>query len=58
MDEDKDAEEEIWLPNSSPDVLLLSKSGWIAGAKKRAPSAVSEVLASDTPVRKRIRLGK
>ncbi|KAG1742001.1 hypothetical protein EDB19DRAFT_1907773 [Suillus lakei] len=53
---DGDEEEEIWLPNSSPDVLLLSKSGWVVGAKKRVPSAASETLASDTHVRKRMRL--
>ncbi|KAG2359290.1 hypothetical protein BDR07DRAFT_1378791 [Suillus spraguei] len=58
MDEDEDAEEENWLPNSSPDVLPLSKSEWVRGSKKRVPSAASEVLASDTPVRKRMRLGK
>lgn len=58
MDEDKDAEEEIWLPNSSPDVLLLSKHEWVRGSKKRVPSAASEALASDTPVRKRTRLGR
>ncbi|KAG0695060.1 hypothetical protein DFH29DRAFT_1005796 [Suillus ampliporus] len=57
-DEDKDADEEIWLPNSSPNVLLLGKSGWITGAKKRVPSNVSDMMASDTPVRKRIRLGR
>jgi hypothetical protein len=60
LDEDEDAEGEIWLPNSSLDVLLLSKSGWGAGTnlKKRVPSAASEVLTSDTPVRKRMRLGR
>lgn len=60
LDEDEDAEEETWLPNSSPDVLLLSKCGWVAGTnlKKRVPSAASEVLSSDTPVRKRMRLGR
>jgi hypothetical protein len=60
LDEDEDPEEEIWLPNTSPDVLLLRKSGWVAGTnlKKRVPSAASEVLTSDTPVRKRMRLGR
>ncbi|KAG1759292.1 hypothetical protein EDD22DRAFT_906895 [Suillus occidentalis] len=60
MDEDEDAEGETWLPHSSPDVLLLSKCEWVAGAnlKKRVPSAASEVLTSDTPVRKRMRLGR
>jgi hypothetical protein len=60
LDEDEDAEEEIWLPNSSPDVLLLSKCEWVAGAnlKKRVPSAASEALTLDTPVRKRMRLGR
>lgn len=60
MDEGEHVEEEIWLPNSSPDVLLVSKSEWVAGAnsKKRVPSATSEVLTSDAPVRKRIRLGR
>ncbi|KAG2337259.1 hypothetical protein BDR05DRAFT_1005205 [Suillus weaverae] len=57
-DEGEDAEEVIWLPNSSPDVLLLSKSEWVVGTKKRVPSAASEVLASDTPARKRMRLGR
>ncbi|KAG2055867.1 hypothetical protein BDR06DRAFT_953706 [Suillus hirtellus] len=52
MEEDEDAEEEIWLPNSSPDVLLLGKSGW------GVPSAASQVLHLDTPVRKRMKLGK
>ncbi|KAG2118131.1 uncharacterized protein F5147DRAFT_768267 [Suillus discolor] len=55
MEEDEDAEGEIWLPNSSPDVLLLGKSGWDISAKKRVPSAV---LNSDTPVRKRVKLGR
>ncbi|KAG2035785.1 hypothetical protein BDR03DRAFT_961536 [Suillus americanus] len=55
MDEEEE-EEETLLPNSSPDVLLLSKSEWVANAKKRVPSASSEVLISDTPVRKRTRL--
>ncbi|KAG2135199.1 uncharacterized protein EDB93DRAFT_1242585 [Suillus bovinus] len=54
MDEDEDAEGEIWLPNSSPDVLLLGKSGWVVGAKKRD----SQVMASDTPARKRMKLGR
>jgi hypothetical protein len=60
LDEDENPEEEIWLPNTSPDVLLLRKSGWVAGTnlKKRVPSAASEVLTSDTPVRKRMRLGR
>ncbi|KAG1904243.1 uncharacterized protein F5891DRAFT_1013549 [Suillus fuscotomentosus] len=56
MEEDEDAEEEIWLPNSSPDVLLLGKSGWGISAKKRVPSAASQVLHPDTPVRKRMKL--
>ncbi|KAG2121911.1 hypothetical protein DEU56DRAFT_833174 [Suillus clintonianus] len=56
-DED-DADEEMWLPNSSPDVLLLGKNGWVGSSKKRVPSVASEVLASDTPVRKRMRLGR
>ncbi|KAG1790244.1 uncharacterized protein HD556DRAFT_1393737 [Suillus plorans] len=55
MEEDEDAEGETWLPNSSPDVLLLGKSGWGISAKKRVPSAV---LDSNTPVRKRMKLGK
>ncbi|KAG1876830.1 hypothetical protein C8R48DRAFT_688732, partial [Suillus tomentosus] len=50
MEEDEDAEGEKWLPNSSPDLLLLGKSGWGISAKKRVPSAV---LNSNTPVRKR-----
>ncbi|KAG2336597.1 hypothetical protein BDR05DRAFT_1005729 [Suillus weaverae] len=60
LDEDEDAEEETWLPNSSPDVLLLNKTGWVAGTdtKKRIPSAASKVLTSDTPVRRRMRLGR
>ncbi|KAG1723723.1 uncharacterized protein EDB91DRAFT_1351125 [Suillus paluster] len=59
-DEDGDVEEdeEIWLPKSSPDVLLLDKNGWTVGGKKRLPSVTSEVSASDTPVRKRMRLGR
>jgi len=55
IDEDEDAEEESLLPNSSPDALLLSKSGCV-GAKKRVPSASSEVLTLDTPVKKRMKL--
>ncbi|KAG1821058.1 uncharacterized protein BJ212DRAFT_1426765 [Suillus subaureus] len=56
MDEEEDAEEKTLFPNSSPDVLLLSKSEWVVDAKKRVASASSEVLTSDTPVRKRTRL--
>ncbi|KAG0694041.1 hypothetical protein DFH29DRAFT_1083974 [Suillus ampliporus] len=33
-DSDEDSDEEIWLPKSSPEVLLLDKSGWTAGIKK------------------------
>ncbi|KAG1843813.1 hypothetical protein DFJ58DRAFT_803976 [Suillus subalutaceus] len=53
---EEEEDEETLLPNSSPDVLLLSKTEWVVNAKKRVPSASSEVLASDTPVRKRTRL--
>lgn len=54
----KDEDEELWLPNSSPDVLLL-------GARKRAASGSSSSIGlSDhggdggmhTPVRKRLRI--
>ncbi|KAG1809739.1 hypothetical protein EV424DRAFT_1646520 [Suillus variegatus] len=55
MEEDEDADGEMWLPNSSPDALLLGKSGWGISAKKRVPSAV---LNSDTPLRKRLKLGR
>ncbi|OAX44219.1 hypothetical protein K503DRAFT_706839 [Rhizopogon vinicolor AM-OR11-026] len=57
-DEDEDTDEDMWLPNSSPDVLLLGPNGWGTGARKRVPSAASEVVASDAPVRKRMRLGR
>ncbi|KAG1866203.1 hypothetical protein F4604DRAFT_1779315 [Suillus subluteus] len=52
----EEEEDEETFPNSSPDVLLLSKTEWVVNAKKRVPSASSAVLASDTPVRKRTRL--
>jgi hypothetical protein len=53
-----DDDEDMWLPNSSPDVLLLGPSGWSTGARKRVPSGASETAAPDTPVRKRMKLGR
>lgn len=53
-DEDEDTDEDIWLPDSSPDVLLLGPGGWGVGPRKRVPSAAS--VTSDTPVKKRMRL--
>lgn len=53
-----DEDEELWLPNSSPDVLLL-------GARKRSASGSSssmglsdlgEEVGMDTPVKKRLRI--
>jgi hypothetical protein len=55
-DEDEDTDEDKWLPDSSPDVLLLGPGGWGVGARKRVPSAAS--VTSDTPVKKRMRLGR
>ena len=58
LPEVKDEDEELWLPNSSPDVLLL-------GARKRAASGSSssrglsdsaEDGGMDTPVKKRMRI--
>lgn len=54
----KDEDEEMWLPNSSPDVLLL-------GPRKRAASGSSsskglsdpaEEGEMDAPVKKRLRI--
>jgi len=57
-DKDEDTDEELWLPNSSPDVLLLGSNGWGTGGRKRVPSAASEVTASDTPIKKRMKFGR
>lgn len=57
LPEDQNEDEELWLPNSSPDVLLL-------GARKRAASGSSSSMGLsdrgeeggvDTPVKKRSR---
>jgi len=57
-DKDEDTDEELWLPNSSPDVLLLGSKGLGTGGRKRVPSAASEVTASDTPIKKRMKFGR
>ncbi|KAG0701500.1 hypothetical protein DFH29DRAFT_1069587 [Suillus ampliporus] len=55
-DEDKGSNE-IWLPKlfARYVMLLLGKRGWTASAKKRVPSAASEV---DTAISEGIRLGR
>ena len=54
----KDEDEDLWLPNSSPDVLLLGprKRAASGSSSSRGLSDVAEDGEADTPVKKRLRI--
>lgn len=53
----KDEDEELWLPNSSPDVLLLGgrKRAASSSSSSRGLSDPAEEGGMDTPAKKRLR---
>ena len=53
----EDEDEELWLPNSSPDVLLLGgrKRAASSSSSSRGHSDPAEEGGMDTPAKKRMR---